>query len=335
MKKRNISIQIIRIVAMVMIIADHLCLFIEFPMKSMVVQVCNSGVLFFLFISGYLYGHKIIHDWKKFFFNRIIIICLPMWIIVVVDFISEAVVWKYFEWRNIIIYLTDTQGIFGGNKAIGSLWFLTLIMICYLLIPLLQKIRSTKPNRIIIIIGTILFFIIQIILAYTTEIGLSAGHTLSWCCIAIGLFVLGYYAGDIILLKNASTRALLLRTVIAVITLLIVVLSKKLFDGQIIYHKIVFVYGSAILVLWVCNILYKIGEHVKGKTAETIIDYFDKRSFYVYVVHGFVLDFIIVPNFSSKGIAIYLISFLILTYILSIILYHLCKRINNKVLLKA
>ena len=333
MKKRNISIQIIRIVAMAMIITDHLCLFINFPMRSLVIQVCNSGVLFFLFISGYLYGHKTINDWKKFFFNRIIIICVPMWIIVVIDSICEAIVWKYFEWKNLLIYLTNTQGIFGGNKAIGSLWFLTLIMICYLLIPLLQKIKSKKPNRIAIIIGIILLFVAQIVFAYTTDIGLVAGHSLSWCCIAVGLFVLGYYAGDIVLLKNARKRVLLLRTIIAITTLLIVVLCRSLFDGQPIYYNIVFVYGSAIMVLWGCCIIYKIGEHIQGKTLEKVIDYFDRRSFYVYVVHGFVLDFIVVPNFVDKGIAIYVSSFLILTYIMSIALYHLCKRINDKALL--
>lgn len=61
--KRNISIQFIRIIAMLMIIFDHMLNSVSFPMRTAIVQVANSGVFIFLFISGFLFGNRHINHW--------------------------------------------------------------------------------------------------------------------------------------------------------------------------------------------------------------------------------------------------------------------------------
>ena len=113
--KRNVSVQLIRMIAMFMIFTDHLLSAIEFPLKSIIIQVSNSGVFIFLLISGFLYGNKNIDNWKNWFINRILKICIPMWLFMVVDFIVEAILWNNFDIKYVFIYAFNLQGILGVN----------------------------------------------------------------------------------------------------------------------------------------------------------------------------------------------------------------------------
>ena len=119
-KKRNISIQLIRVMAMTMILCDHILMHVSFSMKSIVIQITNSGVLIFLFISGYLYGNKHVNKWMEWFKNRVIRICIPMWIFMVIDFIVSAVVWNVFNLKNVFIYIFNLQGILAADTRGGT-----------------------------------------------------------------------------------------------------------------------------------------------------------------------------------------------------------------------
>lgn len=117
------SIQLIRIMAMFMIIFDHLFMGIDFPLKSLVVQISNSGTFIFLFISGFLYGKREINNWLEWYGKRILRICIPMWIFMFIDFIVEYFVWEKFEIKHVFIYMFNLQGILGVNITGASLWF--------------------------------------------------------------------------------------------------------------------------------------------------------------------------------------------------------------------
>lgn len=56
--KRNIAIMYIRVIAMLFIFIDHAVTYMDIPLKSVIIQITNSGNLIFLFISGFLYGGK-------------------------------------------------------------------------------------------------------------------------------------------------------------------------------------------------------------------------------------------------------------------------------------
>lgn len=46
--KRNLSIQLIRIIAMFMIILDYLLSGVDIPMKSLIIRISNSSVFFLI-----------------------------------------------------------------------------------------------------------------------------------------------------------------------------------------------------------------------------------------------------------------------------------------------
>ena len=193
---RNFSLQLIRVIAMFMIISDHILLNIAFPLQTLVVQLANSGVFIFLLISGLLHGKKNVDDWKKWFIKRLIRICIPLWIFMLVDFLVEEMLWNIFDIKYVFIYALNLQGILGFTIGGMNLWFLTLIMICYLITPILQWIKNKNQKKGIGISILAFAIVIQVLLAYVTDVGMVGGHTLSWCIIAVGIYVLGYFHGE-------------------------------------------------------------------------------------------------------------------------------------------
>lgn len=329
--KRNFSLELIRVTAMFMIIADHILMKVSFPMQAMVVQIANSGVFMFLLISGLLYGNKHIDDWKSWFLKRLMRICIPLWIFMVFDFIVEAVLWNTFEIKYVFIYAFNLQGILGVNIGGTNLWFLTLIMICYIITPLLQWIKQKDFSRNIVSLTLVIAIPVQIILAYTTNIGMVAGHTLSWCVIALGMYALGYFAGNKILCENINKKRLCIVTILAVISSITVIMFNIKFDGQVIYDRIIIFYGMVILDLWICMVIYKMGQYVKEGWIQRIINHLDSISYEFYIVHGLIISAVTLNVLNKYGAAIYILSTIVLSYLAAVVFHLICKRVYNVV----
>lgn len=333
-RKRNISIQLIRVVAMSMIIFDHLLAVIEFPMKSAIIPILNSGVFIFLLISGYLYGNKNIENWKNWFLNRIMRICIPMWIFMIIDFVVEALIWNQFDIKLVIIYAFNLQGILGVNVSSANLWFLTLIMICYIITPILQFIKQKKLGANVGVTVLITAIIVQIILAYTINIGMVAGHTMSWCMIAIGMYIVGYFLGNTLLSDNIGRMKIIVWTAMAAISLSVILIFQFKFDGHILYDRIVIFYGMAVVDLWISTVIYKLGQYVKGGVISKIIDHLDTVSYEVYIVHVLVILAGTVNILTYKGVIEYIISTIVLSYVAALVLHVICDGIYSMISLK-
>ena len=322
--KRNVSVQLIRVIAMFMIIFDHLLAMIEFPMKSVALQIFNSGVLIFLLISGLLYGNKTVKNWKQWFMNRFFRICIPLWIFMIIDFIVEACIWNYFDIKLVFVYMFNLQGILGVSIAGKSLWFLTLIMICYTITPLLQWIKQKKCNMKLGIASIIIGIILQIFLAYTTDVGLVDGHTLSWCVIAVGMYVVGYFAGNLILNDNIGKNKIVVITALTVVASAIALLFKMRFDGKIIYDRIVIYYAMVVIDLWICIVLYKLGRYLCDGVIYKIINHLDAVSYEFYIVHGLIISAVTVNILQKYGVVCYVLSTLVLSWVAALILHWVC-----------
>lgn len=329
--KRNISIQLIRIVAMFMIILDHILGNISFPMQSMIVQVMNSGVLIFLFISGLLYGNKQIINWKNWFVSRIFRICIPLWIFMAFDFAVEAMIWNIFDIKHVFIYLFNVQGILGVNIGGSTLWFLTLIMICYIITPILQWIRSKNISKKLVLLCIVATIILQFVLAYITDAGMVADHTLSWCVIAIGMYVVGYFAGNIILSNRIGGKRIGILTIITAISSLIVLLCNQKFDGQVIYDRIIVFYGMVIIDLWICTVLYKLGQYIKDGVLTKIINHFDTISYEFYIVHGLIIAIFAQSLIGKIGVIGYILVIIVLSYVAAWVLHGICNCIYKMI----
>lgn len=157
MKQREHELDFIRVTAMAMIVICHI--FSEAGVLWG--QYFNAGVMVFLFLSGMLacrpkYGGK----WIAARFKRI----LPEYYIFVILFLFVTVIFFHAEYsiKQILVNLFLLQGIFtdSGLPNINHLWFVTCILICYLLTPLFARLKNKLTGLQLILLAVVLQILI-------------------------------------------------------------------------------------------------------------------------------------------------------------------------------
>jgi peptidoglycan/LPS O-acetylase OafA/YrhL len=323
MNKRDFSIEFIRVAAMFMIIIDHILCRITFPGVALIIQVCNSGVFLFLFISGFLFGKKEIKNWCEWFKKRCLRILIPLWIFAAIDILIEYLLWHQFYPEHILLYAFNLQGIKVATIGSINLWFVTLIMICYLITPLIQwvKMRSGMFLKAVVT----LLIVLQMILAYVTDIGLFGNHTLSWCIIAVLVYGTGYIVGDKILAYSKSYKSMIISLMILLIGVLATVFGKKLLNETVFYERILSVYGMICIDQFLILLFYKLGSYIHNIKLKNIIQHFDRISYEFYIVHGIVISAVTETILRNNGTIIYMFTSVLFSYVVAIILHIFCK----------
>ena len=149
MKQKDLGISTVRILAMLGIIVCHTITYYTFiPQHENLGQLFNCGVGIFIFISGLLYGANADKIFDLVFYKkRWVKVCLPVVIWGTFAFLLDGCQ-NFYYWIVLLLNLQGINFIVENpvfNTAItgtGPMWFVTVIMLCYLLLPLLQKIRS-------------------------------------------------------------------------------------------------------------------------------------------------------------------------------------------------
>lgn len=138
----------------------------------------NIGVQIFFFLSGFLYGRKRITDTKAFFIKRFIKIYIPyiIWVGISILFLYlyTQVSIKPSDYFN-LLFLRDTI------TGLRHLWFIKVLFLCYLLLPLIDKLfnrLSLVVNVIFLLVGFFGVFFI-------------GNSTFIWCFI----YYLGFFCG--------------------------------------------------------------------------------------------------------------------------------------------
>ena len=165
------AISIVRIMAMLSIVVCH---YLQ-AYNNNWAWVLNIGVQVFLVLSGYLYGHKRIDNWGKWYKMRVLKLYVPLFIYTTI--VLTAI--KYYTntpvvWTN---YITMS-----AISGIDHLWFMKAIAVCYIITPLLQFFRKYALYALIIVtlLGAVEYGFLHINL-----------FKFSW----IELYAIGYYYG--------------------------------------------------------------------------------------------------------------------------------------------
>lgn len=137
---RDYSISLIRIISLLMIIICHIMQHEEYVLAWWF----NVGVQIFLCISGFLYGQKNVNEITEFYKKRFSKILIPYYVV----FLTVALFQLLFkrEYFNIFRF---GGGIFLRTKLAGGehLWFVSMILFCYFLTPILQAYRDEYENN--------------------------------------------------------------------------------------------------------------------------------------------------------------------------------------------
>lgn len=335
--QRYSFISLSRIIGMIMIILCHIVKFYTFiPGNVYLGQIFGAGVYLFLFISGYLYGNKVISKFKTFFARKFLSITFPAILFTIVMIALNIFANTEMSINSIIAYSLDLEGLlflnwsffgsfFSEITNLGTLWFTTVIFLCYLLIPLLQFVTNKFGSKIKLIL--ILSAVIGVPLSIALLNYINAGYFIT--------FAIGYFSGNLKLLEKIRLRSLVLFTIATTIFLAGRFIMSIYLSDTYLHYLFTFLQSSTTGVFVVIILAYlssafqnffqKLSEH-------KIIKTMDSYSYYVYLTHGvFTTVPFVVYGFTSLPIST--ILFISLT-VISAVLLKLITDLISKPLIK-
>lgn len=289
----SFAIRIIRITATFMIFLCH-TVFLFSDTVAITAQFFNIGVDVFLIITAYLFSVRknTIKNNLLWYKKRLLRICVPYyWLIfaVCVACLFFSVKLNVADVAGSVLFLQGfTENYLPGG---GHLWYLTAIMISYLITPLLYKLKDSK------IIFKFVFFVCCIGLYVIMVMALKPIYSTvffkvieySFYFIAIP-FLNNYYRN-----KNEIKLALI-STVFLIVFCILKIVCNFVWDNTILYTSyLVPIIGVLIglsifyFVFFISKVSYKLFS--KKNQLLKIVEHFDSVSFEFYLVHYFFITF--------------------------------------------
>lgn len=230
-------------------------------------------------------------------------------------------------------YLLNLQGLlfidwsFFANfineiPSLGHLWFTTIIFICYLLIPILQRIKSKnyKSKHIFVVIG--MLFVISYFC--NALLGPSFEYFL--------LFVVGYFLNSFDLINSLTKSKYFALSIFMLLTQVARLVLMHFIDGTSWYVSYTGI-SHSILGLWIVISLFEINkcfpnifEHLSNSK---IISHFDKMSYFIYISHGLFFTGIFNVYECTNSLFLNTILFSIATYFVAIFICFITKLIDS------
>lgn len=305
--ERN-AISVVRSCAMLMIVLCHLLQ----AYGNNLAWLFNAGVQVFFVLSGYLYGHKYIADWRKWFSARIRKLYIPVALFSVVMLtVMKFVCSEPVKLLNYVSYLLDIQAFRGGYNGLSHLWFMTAIAVCYATTPLLQRFKKFAPYLLLILLvaNALIYMMLKKDIACFTWISLySAGY----CYARLGRFrkyALCFFSVLFVLLTCCLNWEVILQ-----------------------YDNVLNKAWHGVAGVVFCLLGIKTFSRLPVARLMPAIAPFDKYSFYIYITHHiFILGpLALIPHISSTYLAISLV--VVSTILSTTALVMATNYINNKII---
>lgn len=229
------------------------------------------------------------------------------------------------ELTTVLIYLFNLQGLFGGTNGAGHFWFMTTIMFCYFITPLLDKYRKsflekTKTKQ--LLIATFLFLLwIIISLNGPITIGNNLGYLL--------FYSFAYYLGSV-WDRKITNKNFIIITMVTILSLVVRVIMRSFFDGTNLYDVVTVSITQSVLGVYIFILLDRLKSISNNQNIVNVINHFDKISYEMFITH---YAFITGPFYIwgiSNNVIIDSILVLIATYISASFL----KYISDSIILK-
>lgn len=146
--EKNYSVVYLRSFATFLIFFCHIMLISGYEKISMWL---NVGVQIFFLISAYLMSSKRLPSFKEikeFVVKRCKKLYVSYWIYIIVISLVLVVIHRQPSLVDFLIYFLGLKGFFQSANilGLGHLWFVTVILLCYLLTPVLYYISQMEIN---------------------------------------------------------------------------------------------------------------------------------------------------------------------------------------------
>lgn len=177
------SISFARMVAMVFIILCHLLKYYG----NLLTYWFDVGVQMFLCISGYLHGSKNIKQIREFYISRAKRILIPYYIVLIPAIVIEVVLFRDSITGS---HIFNSLAIRGTIPSGGHLWFIPLILFCYIITPILFGI---KENTVVDNKSFLSFIIISSVFTGGFCLSVCRYYNVAW----VFTYVISYSMGSI------------------------------------------------------------------------------------------------------------------------------------------
>lgn len=264
--KKDVSLQMIRIISTFSIVLCHLVQELNSDMLAATGQFFNVGVYIFFVISGYLYGERTFDEKLRFYKGRVLKILVPMWLYIIPLLVISIVVTQEASWRQIFIFLSNTQYWFQVIPGGAHLWFISIIFLCYLFLPLISLI----PCKSLHFASLILLVLTGGFLCYYYDDGVGRGL----------FYVVVFNLGYVIRRYNIRIPCIGLAMLI-IVSVVFRLLAKHYWDGTIMYNNIIVAFTHTAFALGFFGLCIRF---LKCKPSK-IIDWFDQMSYPIYITH--------------------------------------------------
>lgn len=251
-----------------------------------------TGVPLFLFVSGFLAGLKreVDKSWLK---KRAIRILMPfyLWIIpcMLILWLSDHTM---LTGGQALFMLTNMQGLnyiywkselYSAVLGLGHLWFTTEIMLCYLLVPIFNKVINMvgQKKRTWLIIMSMIIIVIQ---PLAIQIGIQTSYII--------VFFLGYLVCK---LGCKITNHLFLIITLGCIGITVLrFIFMQIIDGTNYYDRYFALISAAAVGIWIFFCVFWLSsmapKFIRRLSENKQIAFLSEISFEIYIVHFWFLN---------------------------------------------
>lgn len=282
--KRLGFISFLRVFSMLCILLCHYVQQYPNPVIKSTSQFFNVGVQLFFIISGFCFGLQgEISSPGKWYAKRLKRIYIPYELFLLIYFVIFLILSKKIYWRDWGMYVLGLQGTYFRIPGIEQTWFITSLLACYAVTPLISVIYkklNEKSLRIKILIGAAAFAVYTGICFVPNDYFYSAASP-------IVFFAAAYFYGRDYKYNPPKRKTAVLSFFAVIAAFAAMLASHMMFGGTLLHTG--FVSGTTHYIAAIG--IFKVFEYVFRNARENkIINYIDSISFEVYLCHYLFLN---------------------------------------------
>lgn len=274
-ESKNYALSLMRFLSIICVFSCHILQYY----KHLGCNYLNVGVWIFLFISGFIYGKRIIQNVFLFYLHRMIRILVPYYIVLIVAVSIEMLAGQGITRGGLLSSVMCLQWYGESVPNCGHLWYISCILFCYLITPVLQWI--TEQSKQIPFNKCCTLFVLLILVLQVANHFRAVAQPIA----RVLPYILGYFIAakdkDV---PSSCKNGPALSLVIGIFgTMYIMEAFGQLRIPRIVldYFKSVF---AAVVVMYATRFTLQLG---CNKNCRLFLDVIDRHSYEFYLTHNF------------------------------------------------
>ena len=274
----------------------------------------NVGVQLFFFLSGFLYGKL---DQPKssfeFYWKRFFKVYLPyiIWVFLIIVVYTVFGLYRV-SLKQIVLYLLNLQWFVTPIEGLNHLWFLTVLMICYLMTPWVKKLLVKRPALFVA------FFMACCIVEFLFVKKFYS--IVAWVALYLTGMLFGTYYS-----KTFSSVVMLVSAM--ALTVLSVRFSPDMLANEAFREYSIWLHWILGLFLFV-TLFHWLPILLDPQKQHCCILHLDKLSYEVYLIHHPLIMGPLSLLFMTKYCWLNIIIVLFVVYVLARLFYLMCTKIS-------